>query len=365
MSNQGASGVLNESIQGDDRKCQARLADAGDILTSAMYDSELVRSFEGSAINGQLFPRRNASTDRRNCPQHGLCTAVRVGRSQVRDTKLTKISVNLSLIHPRLFSTLVLFEPVIQPEHAPGPNAAMMSTYRTDLWHSRKAAEAAFRRNKFFQTWDSRVLDKYIEFGLRKVPTALYPPKGGGVPQDAVTLTTSKHQEAWNYVRSNFEPQDECTDRLLSPDLDPRGQGQFHFTCAETTTTYTNLPSLRPSVLYVWGSSSDLTSPRWEVEKLRLTGTGVGGSGGVPAGKVQKVVIGGSGHLVPCEQVVACAGHAADWLERWVKRYRTEEEFYRNHNSKKSAQDKLVTSDEWKKRVRQPTTIIRPIKGKL
>jgi pimeloyl-ACP methyl ester carboxylesterase len=243
----------------------------------------------------------------------------------------------------------------------------MMSTYRPDLWPSRKAAEAAFRKNKFFKTWDGRVLDKYIEFGLRQVPTALYPKlvEGGAVSPDAVTLMTSKHQEAWNYVRSNFESQDESTDCLLSPDLDPQGQGQFHFTRAEASITYTNLPHLRPSVLYIWGSKSDLTSPRWEVEKLRLTGTGVGGSGVVPAGKVQKVVIDGVGHLVPCEQVGMCAGHAADWLGRWLKQYRIDEEFYSNHDSKKSAQDMLVTSDEWKKRVRQPTSIIRPVKGKL
>jgi hypothetical protein len=77
------------------------------------------------------------------------------------------------------------------------------------------------------------------------------------------------------------------------------------------------------------------------------------------------MVIDGFGHLVPCEQVVACAERAADWLGGWMKQYRTDEEFYRNYNSMKSAQDRLVTSDEWKKRVRQPTTIIQPIKGKL
>ena len=258
-------------------------------------------------------------------------------------------------------------EPVIQPEHAPGPNAALMSSYRLDLWPSRKAAEAAFRKNKFFQTWDSRVFDKYIEYGLRQVPTALYPSpvEGGPVSPGSVTLTTSKHQEAWSYVRSNFEPQDKHTDRLLSPDLDPQDQGQFHFTRAECNITYANLPHLRPGVLYIWGSTSGLTSPQWEVDKLRLTGTGVGGSGGVPAGKVQRVVIDGFGHLVPCEQTSICAGHAADWLGRWLKQHRADEDFYRNHDSRKSAQDMLVTSDEWKKRVRQSPKLRRPVKGKL
>jgi pimeloyl-ACP methyl ester carboxylesterase len=279
---------------------------------------------------------------------------------------LTETRVHLSLIHPRLLSTLILIEPIIQPEHAPGPNAAMMSTYRPDLWLSREAAATAFRKNKFFQTWDSRVLDKYIEFGLRQVPTALYPDRvnGATVSSGAVTLTTSKHQEAWNYLRPNFSQQDEGADRLLSPDLDPKGQGRFHFTRAESNIMYTNLPYLRPSVLYIWGSTSNLTSPDWEAEKLRLTGSGVGGSGGVQNGKVKKVVIDGFGHLVPCEKVGACVEHAANWLGQWFKQYRADEEFYRNHDSKKSLQDMLVTSNEWKKRVRQPTSIIRPAKGK-
>ena len=281
--------------------------------------------------------------------------------------QLTIFSVNLSLIHPRLLSTLVLMEPVIQPEHAPGPNAAMMSTYRPDLWPSREAAEASFRKNKFFQTWDSRVLDKYIEFGLRQVPTALYPKvvEAGAVSPGSFTLTISMHQEAWSYLRSNFEPQDERVDPLLSPDLDPQDQGQFHFSRAECNIVYANLPQLRPSVLYVWGSTSGLTSPQWEVDKLRLTGTGLGGSGGVPAGNVHKLVIDGCGHLVPCEQPSVCAGYAADWLGQWLRQYRADEEFYRNHDSRKSLRNMLVVSDEWKRRVRQSPKLRRPVRGKL
>jgi hypothetical protein len=243
----------------------------------------------------------------------------------------------------------------------------MMSTRRTDLWPSRKVAEAAFQKNKFFETWDNRVLEKYLEFALRPVPTALYPNpvEGGAVSPASVTLTTSKHQESWNYVRPNFEPQDEHTDRLLSPDLDPQDQGQFYFARPEMNIAYANLPHLRPSVLYMWGSTSGLTSPQWEVDKLRLTGTGLGGSGGVRAGKVDKVVIDGFGHLVPCEKTSECAGYAAEWLGRWLKQYLADEEFYRKHDSKKSARGMLVTSDEWKKRVRQSPKLRRPVKGKL
>jgi hypothetical protein len=75
------------------------------------------------------------------------------------------------------------------------------------------------------------MLDKYIELGLRLVPTVSYPKSiaSGTASPDSVTLTTSKPQEAWSDVRSNFEH----SDRLLSPGLDPQDQGRFHFTPAE------------------------------------------------------------------------------------------------------------------------------------
>lgn len=275
--------------------------------------------------------------------------------------------VNLSLMHPRLLSTLILIEPVIQGGFPPGPNAAMASTFRPDLWPTRAAAESTFRKNRFFRTWDKRVLDKYLQFGLRNVPTALYPVSADGqaVPPDAVTLTTTKHQEVWVYLRSNFDPQDERQDKLLNPDLDLQTHGQFPFTRAESWITQSNLPRLRPSVLYIWGAASELYSPEGEAEKMAVTGVGVGGSGGAKAGKVERIVVKGHGHMVPCTFVRGCAEYAADWLGRWLTQYKADEDFYRNHDSKKSARGMLVVSDEWKKRVRESSSVTRPVKGKL
>jgi pimeloyl-ACP methyl ester carboxylesterase len=58
------------------------------------------------------------------------------------------IMVNLAFIHPRLLSTVVLLDPVIQKHasSAEGPNVAQQSTFRRDLWPSRADAEAAFRK---------------------------------------------------------------------------------------------------------------------------------------------------------------------------------------------------------------------------
>lgn len=270
-------------------------------------------------------------------------------------------------MHPRLLSTLILIEPIIQMAEPPGPVAAMMSSFRPDLWSSRKAAQEAFVKNKFFNVWDKRVLDKYLTFGLRQVPTAIYPISSDGrsVPPGAVTLTTSKHQEAWSYVRSNFEPQNEGVDRLLSPDTNPEEGGRFPFTRAEALITHTNLPHVRPNVLYIYGATSPINSPALNADRIALTGVGVGGSGGAKKGKVSELVIAGRGHMVPCEDTRGCAEHAAGWLGRWNQQHKADEDFHRNYINRKSVQGMLKMSDEWKRRVREPTSLMRPVKGKL
>lgn len=286
---------------------------------------------------------------------------------------LTELSVHLSIIHPRLLSTLILMEPVIQKTPAAGPNAAFLATYRPDLWPSRAAAEAAFRKNKFFQSWDPRVLTKYLKYALREVPTALYPtPEAGGllVPVGAVTLATTKHQEAWSYVRPNFEPQAETghptsTDRLLSPDLDPKAEGRYLFHRAESVITLANLPFLRPSVLYIFGNQSPMSTMALQAEKMELTGAGLGGSGGARVGKVKKAVFTDHGHLVPCEQVTKCAELAAEWLGGQLKQIEADDDFYKRYQSRKSERDMMVVSKEWKKLVREPATATRPIKERL
>jgi hypothetical protein len=127
----------------------------------------------------------------------------------------------LSLIHPRLLSNLILIDPVIiKYEDASNVAAARASTFRVDLWNSREDAEKSFRRSKFFQSWDERVFQKWIEFGLRNVPTFIYPERTG----KGVTLSTTKHQEVFSFFRPNFPGKDENGEDLMTreshPDLD-------------------------------------------------------------------------------------------------------------------------------------------------
>lgn len=259
-------------------------------------------------------------------------------------------------------------DPVILGDAPYGPNAAFLSTRRPDLWPSRAAAESSFRRNPFFQAWDPRVLSLYVKYGLRELPTAIYPasPKGEPEKDKQVTLTTTKHQEAWSYIRSTFEPQaDEERDRLLNPDLDLEKFGDQLFQRPECIMTLKNLPAVRPSVLYIFGERSPLSPPDENEEKVKATGTGLGGSGGEKMGRVAGVVAEGVGHLVPFEDVGGSARRCAEWLETEIARWRREEEVLRGRKSGKSERDMLVLSLQWKEAVKLSRETRRPPKEKL
>ena len=274
------------------------------------------------------------------------------------------LRVNVSLIHPRLLSTLVLMDPGIQKASAGhpkegGPPPAVLSTFRRDLWPSRDDAAASFGNSKFYQTWDDRVLKKWVEFGLRDLPTAVYP--NISTSQDAktaVTLTTPKHQEVFTFARPNYGGQGtdgkQITNRITHADLDPADPADpssYPFYRPEPPTTFRNLPFLRPSVLYVFGGESNLSTPERRKMKMERTGIGIGGSGGVQDGRVKAVVLEGIGHLVAMEAVGACAEAAAIWFDQEIKRWRKEEEDFKREWSNKKKQEKFMIDEEWLKRI--------------
>ncbi|KAK7549371.1 Alpha/beta hydrolase family-domain-containing protein [Phyllosticta citricarpa] len=278
--------------------------------------------------------------------------------------------VNLSLMHPRLFETLVLVDPVIQRVTALEGNflPAAQSTRRRDIWPSRAAAAASFKKHPFYQRWDARVLDRWIKYGLRDLPTAIYPsleaaaatnPKVSSSPAATqegppVTLTTTKHQEVLTFLRPNFDPHavpaDSYAQRLADPasvviaTKDGNRNPHTHpdvdvaksslsldatpplFYRPESPLTFAQLPHLRPTLLYVFGGQSYLSTPELRAEKMAATGTGVGGSGGAAKGAVQEVVFDDAGHLVPMEETDRTAREVAGWLGRELARWREREE---------------------------------------
>lgn len=290
----------------------------------------------------------------------------------VEKLRLTAKRVQLSLLHPRLFHSLALFEPIIQDDIPPGPVAALPSTFRPDLWSSRDEAAASFRKNRMFSAWDPRVLDIFIQYGLRDLPTPLYPnPSPSNSGETPVTLATSKHQEAWSYVRSNFAPlpaSDNAPlhqERLMSPDLDPAAQGTYLFHRAEPVLTNENLPHLRPRVLWIFGQRSPINSQASQDEKLSRTGGGTGGSGGAQLGKVEKIVIPKTAHLVMFEQTTKSANTLAQWMQKQVQTFEEDEAFYRQHDARKSKDNMLRMSNEWIENVRRLRDTKRSTQAKL
>jgi pimeloyl-ACP methyl ester carboxylesterase len=247
---------------------------------------------------------------------------------------------NVALMHPRLFESLILLDPVIAPFISPRGNIspAQSSVLRRDRWPSRQVALESFKRSKFYQAWDPRVLNLWVKYGLRDLPTKLYPDTvSPTLPYDSsgndVTLTTTKHQEVFTFLRpTSIEyfgstegmSQSEIAElkEILYPDLDKRWEGNFYR--PEPVRTFENLQFVRPSVLYIFGETSPLSSIRSRTEKLSNTGIGAGGSGGVQKKRVKDVIIKDTGHLIPMEKVSETAKTCSDWIasemEIWIRR---------------------------------------------
>ena len=231
--------------------------------------------------------------------------------------RLTIGRTYLSLIHPRLLTALVLLDPVILPPEADskvvGYRFARMSTWRRDLWPSQEDAVKGFKKSPFNATWDSRVLDRWFRYGLRKLPTLLYP--DSTELGKSVTLKTTKHQEVFTFMKPNFEGFEGGEfHRKFHVDIDPEIAKDSPFVRPEALEAFRRLPNLRPSVLYIFGGKSDLSTPGRRKAMVDATGISVGGSGGKGDGRVKEVVLEGIGHLVAMEAVCQCAESAAEWV---------------------------------------------------
>ncbi|KAI0363292.1 hypothetical protein BV20DRAFT_958570 [Pilatotrama ljubarskyi] len=90
----------------------------------------------------------------------------------------------------------MLLPPAVDSPATGGPRNVLLegAEKRRDVWQSREAARAHFAGRLPWKTWDPRVLDAFVNVGLRALPTAAYPDASEGV-----TLTCTKAQEAACY----------------------------------------------------------------------------------------------------------------------------------------------------------------------
>ncbi|KAI1181859.1 Alpha/beta hydrolase family-domain-containing protein [Nemania serpens] len=190
------------------------------------------------------------------------------------------ILTQLALLHPRLLTSLVLFDPTIvdfDPARAAGPGTspARASAVRRDVWPSREVAIASFARSPFYRSWDPRVLERWNQHALRDLPTLVYPelPASSAPPSDpsssttsttakpaspGVTLRTTKHQEVFTFLRplyphiTTHPPTSSSTSSSTSPSSSPSSSSPTTTTTPTDTQTYSisrsGAPDYNPSL---------------------------------------------------------------------------------------------------------------------
>lgn len=283
----------------------------------------------------------------------------------------------LALDHPSLFTTLILLDPVIQMKSAeidPSsqvPSAAQASTFRRDHWPSREIAHASFLKSPYYQTWDKRVLENWVKFGLRDCEdedSENSGEKGEKGKGKGVCLATPSAQEVWSFLRPNYPPESSSEeevpnkkklDRFLHPDLHPTLPNQTPFYRSEPITTYLRLPELRPGCLYIFGQLSFVCDKSTACDKVSRTGIGAGGSGGEASGRVRGVTLEGVGHLIAMEAPGKTAEVAAEWIKRELegfgeRRRRLEEGWWGRERRERQRVD-----GDWKRFIGGP-----PVRGR-
>ena len=270
---------------------------------------------------------------------------------------------HLSLMHPRLLDALVLIDPVIQ---IPNPSRvyALASTYRRDLWPSRADAAASFANSKFYQKWDPRVLQSWIDYGLRELPTEQYTDEqtsNGAVP---VTLTTTKAQEVYNFLRPAYHEERMLEAPSQRDEMHPEDIDDFLMYRPEPPIIFRDLERLRPSTMYIFGETSELSTVSLRKAKMDMTGVGLGGSGGKGKGQVEEVAL-DCGHLVPMEKPKECAATVAVFVDKKLQEFEVLSRRRQAVWSRLTRKDRVGINDQWREHIGPPPQRARKSSDKL
>lgn len=226
-------------------------------------------------------------------------------------------------LHPRLFEAVVIIDAPISLSYAPsiGP-MVKYALHRAETHDTREQAEQAIRKSPLFKGWDPRVVQRYIETAFHSGPTA-------AIPNNTIKPITTKHVEASTLARANTEHVihglGTCEiQRALHPSLDPEAPLIGPVYNHQPRVAWSWLPSLRPSALFLHGEGSRVCRPDEVEERTRITGTAAGGSGGMAVGRVKTVTVAG-GHFAPMTNVEGTAETVGQWLSDEIRFYRRRE----------------------------------------
>ncbi|KAJ5731174.1 uncharacterized protein N7483_005682 [Penicillium malachiteum] len=232
----------------------------------------------------------------------------------------------LSSWHPSLFHSFAFIEPGIDPDYGRTAMAKWISQtlQQGDFWDTREEAEEALVKSQMAHSWTKKTLARLKHYGVYLVKTET------GLKW---TLTTPKYQIAVVVFRripkSVHVSSDDLANltlaqRELVPDLDPNIalQGRLFYR-PELQHSWDLLPKMRPWVLYVNGSSSPhFGDPSTRDLRAQITGTGLGGNGGIKLGAVQQIIMEGAGHDMPFnDNIEQLSVHIVDWFTKESRRW--------------------------------------------
>lgn len=230
----------------------------------------------------------------------------------------------LSQWHPRLFDLFAFIEAGLDPDY--GRKLifpwTMLMLRQKDTYSTKEEAELELIKRHTATTWDKRVLSRLAQHGLCQVEGS-----------KEWRMTTPKHQIATLVLR--FDPNDtgmgprgyaDVTDEMreIFPDRDPAACPSGKFYNLARQVGWHLIPHIRPRVLYINGSNSPIFgAAETRDERAKLTGTGVGGNGGMAAGAVEQVIIEGGEHTMPFDEGInKVADVLAAWTGKEVSRWR-------------------------------------------
>lgn len=268
------------------------------------------------------------------------------------------VIINLALLHPRLLSTIFAIEPIIN-KHSSGMNFVGLHaiTNRRDTWTSRTDAESFFRKSLYCKSWDARIMQLWLHYGLRKCRNNATPHSASDPKEDAVMLVTTADQEALSFGRASYPKFGESLSSFV-PSWERHvdiGVGSEHtktnpFYRPEATMTFQALPRLRPSCFFLYGESSHMASANAQgrLDKREITGTANDGSGGIKMGRVQDKVIKGS-HFCPFEHPYIVAKEAALWFQSEITTWRDAEEKEQKQWKAVPLDQRAMVDEDWGK----------------
>jgi len=171
--NHGQSAVLNEKV----------LADSPEYFLCQDYARAVARflTVRGESNIPVDFSKRNL-----HAVAHSMGAVAMIWLQQEKSISLK-------------FNSLILVDPVLKPvgdQLASSSKYWVAATYqRRDVWPSRKAALRDLQTSKSHGLWDHRVLELFVQYGLRQHPAAHFPIE----PFNGVSLACSRYQEAACY----------------------------------------------------------------------------------------------------------------------------------------------------------------------